>query len=248
MSKQTILFDLDDTLIHCNKYFDQVLDSFAGLMLRWFADYRLTAEEVKQKQYEIDSAGVHALGFAAGHFPHSLVETYEYFSAQTGRPTAEHERAQLTTLGKSVYEFPEIEPYPNVTETLDALSERGHHLFLYTGGDPDIQTAKVTRMGLDAYFGDRLFVSAHKTTDVLESILSRQRFDRNHTWMIGNSIRTDVVPALETGINAIHIPAITEWQFNIVDIHIKPRRAFLQLDRLLDVPPAIQRFSALASG
>lgn len=243
MNKQTILFDLDDTLIHCNKYFDEILDQFADLMTTWFGGYRLTADEVKRKQYEFDSAGVHVLGFAAGHFPQSLVETYEHYSATTGRHPSEEERKRLTSLGKSVYDFPNIEPYPNMTETLGSLRDQGHELFLYTGGDHGIQTSKVTRMGLDAYFGDRLFVSSHKTTTVLESILSKHNFNRDKTWMIGNSIRTDVVPALETGINAIHIPAITEWQYNVIDIEVKPRKAFLQLKKLLDVPPAISRFS-----
>lgn len=243
MIKQTILFDLDDTLIHCNKYFDEVLDQFADLMTTWFGGYRLTADEVKRKQYEFDAVGVHKLGFAAKHFPQSLVETYEHYSAMTGRDTSNEERKQLTDLGKSVYEFPNIEPYPNMTETLGSLRDQGHELFLYTGGERKIQTGKVKRMGLDAYFGDRLFISSHKTTDVLESILTKQKFNRDKTWMIGNSIRTDVVPALETGINAIHIPAITEWQYNVVDIAVKPKRAFLQLKKLLDVPPAIGRFS-----
>ncbi|MEF3307131.1 HAD family hydrolase [Paenibacillus sp. GYB003] len=243
MNKQTILFDLDDTLIHCNKYFDAVLDQFADLMTTWFHGYRLQTDEVKRKQYEFDSVGVEKLGFAAGHFPQSLVQTYEHYSAMTGRAASAEERERLIELGKSVYEFPNLEPYPNMAETLGALSDQGHELFLYTGGDAAIQESKVKRMGLGAYFGDRLFISAHKTTDVLESILTKQRFDRDKTWMIGNSIRTDVVPALETGINAIHIPAITEWQYNVVDIDVKPKRAFLQLKKLLEVPPAISRYS-----
>lgn len=91
MIKQTILFDLDDTLIHCNKYFDEVLDQFADLRTTWFNSYNMTAEEVKRKQYEFDFVGVHKLGFAAGHFPHSLVNTYEHYSAMTGRETSEEE-------------------------------------------------------------------------------------------------------------------------------------------------------------
>ncbi|RKN71200.1 HAD family hydrolase [Paenibacillus ginsengarvi] len=245
MNKQTILFDLDDTLIHCNKYFNEVLDQFADLMTTWFRSMPLQAGDVKRKQYEFDSVGVHKLGFAAGHFPNSLVETYEHYSAMSGREPSADEREQLISLGKSVYEFPNIEPYPNMTETLGLLRDQGHELFLYTGGDETIQESKVKRAGLTAYFGDRLFISAHKTTDVLESILTRQKFNRDKTWMIGNSIRTDVVPALETDINAIHIPAILEWQYNVVDIDVKPKRAFLQLHQLLDVPPAIGRYSAI---
>jgi putative hydrolase of the HAD superfamily len=241
--RQTILFDLDDTLIHCNKYFDTVLDQFADLMTTWFRTYDLKADDIKRKQYEIDSAGVSKLGFVAEHFPQSLVETYDYYSAVTGRETSAEERERLFKLGQSVYEFPNIEPYPHAWETLERLKEEGHELYLYTGGETAIQRKKVKQMGLDAFFGDRVFISSHKTTEVLESILSREKFDRVKTWMIGNSIRTDVVPALETGINAIHIPAISEWQYNVVDISVRPKRAFLRLKSLLEVPPAIHQYS-----
>jgi len=241
--RQTILFDLDDTLIHCNKYFDTVLDQFADLMTTWFRTYDLKADDIKRKQYEIDSAGVSKLGFVAEHFPQSLVETYDYYSAVTGRETSAEERERLFKLGQSVYEFPNIEPYPHAWETLERLKEEGHELYLYTGGETAIQRKKVKQMGLDAFFGDRVFISSHKTTEVLESILSREKFDRVKTWMIGNSIRTDVVPALETGINAIHIPAISEWQYNVVDISVRPKRAFLRLKSLLEVPPAIRQYS-----
>ncbi|MDF2725488.1 MAG: haloacid dehalogenase [Paenibacillus sp.] len=242
VNKQTILFDLDDTLIHCNKYFDIVVEQFADLMTTWFSAYRLSPDEIKQRQYEFDYAGVNQFGFAGMHFPHSLVKTYEHYSALTGRTTADEERDRLVDIGNSVYTFSEIEPYPHMSETLDRLQAQGHDLFLYTGGEASIQRNKVKRMGLDAYFGDRLFIFSHKTTDVLETILSEQRFNRDTTWMIGNSIRTDVVPALQTGINAIYIPAITEWQYNVVDIDVKPKRGFLRLDKLADVPPAIFQF------
>ncbi|WP_127588645.1 HAD family hydrolase [Paenibacillus koleovorans] len=236
--RQTILFDLDDTLIHCNKYFDFVLDQYFDLMMTWFSAYRLTAQEVKDKQYEIDEQGVKRHGFTSDHFPQSLVDAYDHFSALTGRETSEEERARLYDLGRSVY-LQTIEPYPNMTDTLERLANQGHDLFLYTGGDTVIQESKVKQMGLNAFFEDRIFISPHKTTPVMESILEKHRFDRNKTWMIGNSIRTDIVPAIETGINAIHIPAITEWKFNIVDIHVKPTRLYLQLKSLLEVPPTI---------
>lgn len=245
MNKQTILFDLDDTLIHCNKYFEDVLEQYSDLMTTWFAGYGLKTDELKAKQYEIDSSGVQKLGFVSEHFPISLVETYNYYSHLTGRETSEEERKRLYELGKSVYEFPSIEPYPHMTETLERLQHQGHELYLYTGGENAIQRKKVKQMGLDAFFGDRLFVSSHKTTDVLESIIAKERFNRANTWMIGNSLRTDVVPALEVEINAIHIPALREWQFNMVDIQVQPKRAFLQLKSLLEVPSAIRKFSMI---
>lgn len=235
---QIIFFDLDDTLIHCNKYFDAVLDQFADLMETWFSSHKLTGSAVKQKQLEIDIAGVQLHGFTMDHFPVSLVETYRYFSALLGREGSRQEEDELLALGKSVYEL-QVEPYPAMVETLDRLEGEGHALYLYTGGVAAHQHKKIKSLQLERYFGDRIFVRQHKTEEALEEILTTGGFDRGRTWMIGNSIRTDVMPALKAGIHCIHIPAITEWQFNIVDITVTPKGQFLRLPLLEAVPAAI---------
>lgn len=240
MKQQTILFDLDDTLIHCNKYFDAVLDQFADQLSTWFAANRLQAEEIKKKQLEIDIAGVNLHGFTIDHFPASLVETYAYFSNLYGRSRSKDEEEELLRLGHSVYEL-EVEPYPGMVETLEQLREAGHNLHLYTGGVTAHQHKKIKSVKLERYFGDRIFVRQHKTADALESIVQEQGFDRRNTWMIGNSIRTDVMPALKAGLNCIYIPAIQEWQYNIVDITEKPKGAFLKLNSLHEVPDALSQ-------
>jgi putative hydrolase of the HAD superfamily len=238
MREQAILFDLDDTLVHCNKYFDSVIDQFANWMQTWFSEFGVTSEEIKQKQLEIDLAGVLIHGFMADRFPKSLVETYAFFSSRFKRLSKRQEKDLLMQLGHTVYEFT-AEPYPHMNETLEMLIGEGHQLFLYTGGDISIQMKKVRDTGLDAYFQDRIFVTVHKTKEFMESLLQEQHFDRNHTWMIGNSVRTDVLPALHAGIHSIHIPAKLEWQFNNVDIDITPKGAFYQLPSLLEVPGTI---------
>jgi putative hydrolase of the HAD superfamily len=108
MNKQTILFDLDDTLIHCNKYFHAVIDEFADWIVSWFEGFPVSKEQVKEIQYEIDVSAVAELGFAAGHFPRSLVRTYEYFCAAHGCKPSENKREQLVELGKSVYLHPNL--------------------------------------------------------------------------------------------------------------------------------------------
>lgn len=238
MQPQTVLFDLDDTLAHCNIYFEMVLDQFADRMTTWFSANRLTIEEIKARQLEIDTARVAVHGFMPDHFPQSLIDTYAYFSSLHGRASAEEEERTLFDLGQSVYDK-EVEPYPHMVETLDKLRDEGHRLFLYTGGVATVQERKIKSLGLETYFGDRIFIRTHKTTDALHEIVSKQQFERGRTWMIGNSIRTDIVPALENGIHAIHVPAILEWQFNVVDIQVKPQGAFLQVPELRDVPEAI---------
>ncbi|MDF2927493.1 MAG: family hydrolase [Paenibacillaceae bacterium] len=238
MTPQTILFDLDDTLIHCNKYFDAVLDQFADLLGTWFASHKLATETIKQKQLEIDIAGVNLHGFTMDHFPISFVETYRYFSDVLGRSKNAGEEEHLLTLGQSVYQL-EVEPYPGMIETLDKLQEEGHLLYLYTGGVVAHQHKKIKSVQLDRYFGDRVFVRQHKTAEALEEIVSSNGFDRSLTWMIGNSMRTDVMPAIKAGINCIHIPAFVEWEYNIIEITEVPRGRFLKLGSLGEVPAAI---------
>lgn len=241
MKPQTILFDLDDTLIHCNKYFEIVLEQFTDLLTTWFASYRLSKEEVRKKQLEIDIAGVNRHGFTADHFPESLVETYRHFSNMNGRKTSARETDELLALGRSVYDM-EIEPYPYMVETLDKLRAAGHRLFLYTGGIVSVQQKKIKAVRLESYFGDRVFIRQHKTAEALEEIVREQSFDRAETWMIGNSIRTDVVPALKAGLNCIYIPALLEWEYNIVDVTAEPKGAFLKLKELKQVPAAVENY------
>lgn len=239
MKNQNVLIDLDDTLAHCNKYFDIVIDQFADQIETWFASFKISQAEVKQKQLEIDLASVQTFGFTIEHFPQSFVDTYEHFSAVAGRGTSMREMDFLRKLGSSVYEQ-KVEPYPHMLETLQALQVDGHRLYLYTGGDLKVQTNKVEQLNLRQFFDDRIFIRQHKTLETLEEILKEHRFERRETWMIGNSLRTDVIPAMETGINAIYIPAEREWEYNIMQITSKPTAAFLTLQSLEEVPEAIR--------
>ncbi|MCC3373149.1 HAD family hydrolase [Cohnella sp. REN36] len=236
--KQQILFDLDDTLIYCNKYFHLIQDQFADLMTTWFAYAGLTREAVLEKHAEIDIAGVQLVGFQSEHFPQSFVDTYRHYSNLFGRPRSEEEERHLWQLGLSVYEQ-EIEAYPHMNETLDNLAQSGHRLHLYTGGDPVIQRRKIEQMNLERYFEDRIYIRMHKNTDALKEILRDGRFDVDRTWMIGNSVRTDVLPALACGLNAIYLKQELEWVYNVLPIDASPQGAFLTLSALPQVPPAI---------
>ncbi|WP_028545468.1 HAD family hydrolase [Paenibacillus taiwanensis] len=237
-SNQTILFDLDDTLVYCNKYFDAVSEQFLDLMTTWFAAYRVNAQDVQRVQSEYDITEVQKTGFVSEHFPQSLQHTLIHFSTLTGREVSQEELDLLWKLGMSVYET-EVEPYPGMIDTLDKLRDEGHELFLYTGGEAVIQQRKIDQMQLSTYFGDRIFIRQHKTTEALESIVDHLRLDRLTTWMIGNSLRTDVLPALTNGLNAIYLKQATEWAYNLVDLTVKPQGAFVTIEKLVQVPQVI---------
>lgn len=236
--QQQILFDLDDTLIHCNKYFELILSQYADLMGDWFQSYRINIAEIRAKQVEIDVAKVDKVGFASLHFPQSLIDTYRFFCSEVGREHVALEEDHLMSLGMSVYELP-IEPYPGMVETLDYLQNQGHELFLYTGGESVIQKRKIEQMKLDDYFHDRIYIRQHKNVEALEDILSSRYFERKHTWMIGNSLRTDIIPAISAGINTVYIKLPNEWSYNIVELKKQTYTSMYTVSSLEDVPRVI---------
>ncbi|RRJ65889.1 HAD family hydrolase [Paenibacillus oralis] len=236
--RQHLIFDLDDTLIYCNKYFDLILEQFAELLADWFNDSPVTAAEIRDKQIEIDVAGVHQIGFASSHFPESLVETYRYFSRIYDRKALPEEEQRLMKLGLSVYEYP-VEPYPGMVETLNLLRSQGHELLLYTGGEAAIQQRKIDQMKLAEFFEDRIYIRQHKNAEALEEILRSRVIDRTSTWMIGNSLRTDVMPALSAGINAVYIKIPNEWLYNIVELQQESNSDMHTVSSLEEVPRII---------
>ncbi|WP_054955829.1 HAD family hydrolase [Paenibacillus dakarensis] len=235
---QHIIFDMDDTLIHCNKYFDIILEEFFDLMKKWFQTYGVTVEQVRNKQMEIDVAGVDKLGFASANFPQSLIDTYRFFCKEHRKTPVLHEEEQLFKLGLSVYDH-EVEPYPGMVETLDTLQSEGHQLHLYTGGENRIQKRKIEQMKLADFFEDRIYIRQHKNLKALEEILTFGQFNRSLTWMIGNSLRTDVVPALTAGINSIYIKQQREWHYNLVELKQEPHNVLYTVSALTEVPEII---------
>lgn len=236
MKKQNILFNLDDTLSYCNRYFNLVIDEFADQMMAWFKS--ISEEDIKKKQLQLDVAAISEHGLKSDRFPESFVGTYQYFCDLTGREKKKDEIHHLRELGFKVFEIP-VEPIPFMNETLQRLKEDGHELYLHTGGDETNQRRKITQLELTTFFEHRIFISEHKDTTALSDILKTIKADPSVTWMVGNSLRTDIVPALELDIHAIYIPAEMEWQYNMVDIDVDHSSAFLTVDSLQEVPDVI---------
>jgi putative hydrolase of the HAD superfamily len=238
MEKQNILFNLDDTLSYCNRYFNQVIDEFADQMTTWFNS--ITKEEIKQKQLQIDVEAISQHGLVSERFPESFVGSYIYFCDLTGREMKKDEIQYLRELGFKVFEIP-VEPIPYMNETLKRLKEEGHELYLHTGGDEANQRKKIAQLELTTYFEHRIFISEHKDTTALSDILKTINADPKVTWMVGNSLRTDIVPALEMNIHAIYIPAENEWQYNLVEVNVEHNSAFLTINSLQEVPDVIYK-------
>ena len=118
-------------------------------------------------------------------------------------------------MGQLVLE-PPIEFLDGVTETLPWLGER-FRLFLLTKGDQEVQVSKLERSGLAHHF-EGVHVVQEKDDEVLKGLMVDYGLQPEMTWMVGNSPRSDINPALEVGIGAVHIPHSNTWSFERQEI------------------------------
>jgi putative hydrolase of the HAD superfamily len=238
-NQQTLIMDLDDTLVHCNKYFKESKKKFVSQMQKWFK--ALSKKEIIQKHSEIDLKSVEKYGLQSSVYPDTYVETYKYFCKKFGRKMEEKEIKQVRRIGERVFQQ-KVQPLPYMKEVLNKLREDGHQLYLFTGGDLENQRRKIKQLDLGTYFENRVFIFEHKNINALKKVLKKIKPEMNSTWMIGNSLKTDIKPAIELGINAIHIPSEIEWSYNIVDIEVEPRGVFAELKSLLHLPDYLREF------
>jgi putative hydrolase of the HAD superfamily len=126
----------------------------------------------------------------------------------TGEPTSSADRERILALGHRVRNMP-IEYLPGVEQTLPVLKE-GYRLILFTKGDYREQLDKVERSGVVSYVHHVEITSEKKPGDY-HRVVEHYRIDREASWMVGNSPRSDVNPALEAGLGAVYIPHPRTW-------------------------------------
>ena len=198
---QTLLFDADDTLWENNVYFERAISSFIS-----YLDHRVhTVAEVREHLNRIEHATIAAHGYGLKSFRRSLVKCFEQLSSA---PVTPERHARITSFADSIAEA-EIELLPGVRDTLAELASR-HRLLVVTKGDPIEQAGKLERSGLKDFF-TAIEVLPEKHREAYVALASHHSCESNTTWMVGNSPRSDVNPALAAGLNAIFIPHDFTW-------------------------------------
>ncbi len=225
-SPQTLLFDADDTLWENNIYFEQAITAFIS-----YLDHRVhTREEVREHLNTCERATVAKYGYGVKSFRRSLINCFEQL---TDEPVSPEKHARMVAFTDSIANQ-EIELLPEVAPTLQALAQR-HRLLLVTKGDPVDQIDKLKRSGLSAFF-QAVEVPSEKTGVVYRELVSRHCCELPATWMIGNSPRSDINPALEAGLNAVFIPHDYTWALEREVIDAPPSgQTLLELGRFSDL-------------
>jgi putative hydrolase of the HAD superfamily len=198
---QTLLIDADDTLWENNIYFERAIASFIS-----FLDHQVhTAEEVRERLNTCERATIAAHGYGLQSFRRSLVDCFEQLSES---PITPQRHAQIISFTNAIASN-EMELLPGVAETLEELAQR-QRLILVTKGNEVEQVDKLERSGLRAYFS-AVEVLAEKNTSAYRKVIADHGCERSSTWMIGNSPKSDINPALGAGLNAVFIPHDFTW-------------------------------------
>jgi putative hydrolase of the HAD superfamily len=216
-----LLIDADDTLWENNIYFEQAIHAFIT-----FLDHsRLSREEVRAVLDEVERL----MGYGSTNFTKSLVETYHRLAE---KDLQEEDIEQVRRFGEQIQAQP-LQLLEGVRETLEYLSPR-HDLVLLTKGDIEEQKLKVERSGIEAFFRQVVIV-LEKDIATYHHVISEVGGDPQHTWMVGNSPRSDINPALAAGLNAVYIPHPHTWRLEHEEVESVGGRRVLTLSRFADL-------------
>jgi len=212
LPSQTLLIDADDTLWENNIYFERAIAKFISFLNH----HEFSPEQVREVLNEVEREAIVTHGYGLHSFSHSLVRTFERLSA---KPVTPELHAQIVGFAHSIEGHP-IEFLPEVPETLDYLSGR-HHLILVTKGAPAEQGGKIERSGIKKYFAATEIV-AEKDPSTYHALAEKYELARHSTWMIGNSPRSDINPALAAGLHAVFVPHGDTWILEHEEVNPAP--------------------------
>ena len=220
-----LIFDADDTLWENNIYFERAFDDF----VEFLAHSSLTASQVREVLNEIELVNSKIHGYGSLSFGRNLQQAYQHLAEREIRPDdLEH----VMSLAERILRQP-LELIEGVNETLEDLSQR-HNLALFTKGHPDEQRMKVDRSGLARHFSYTGIVK-EKDSPAYLRLVEENQFPVAHSWMIGNSPKSDINPALEAGLGAVLVPHARTWVLEHQELRTPPGSRFKRVEKFTDL-------------
>lgn len=224
LTDKTLLIDADDTLWENNIYFEQAIEAFIDFL----AHSSLLREQVRAVLDEIELVNAEVHGYGSKGFAKNLCQCYEHLAE---RDIGDEELATVLGFGEQIL-LQDIELLPGVAETLVELSRR-HRLVMLTKGSEEEQRMKIERSGLDMHFIDAIVVPEKSESVYRQTVIALQ-WQPEETWMVGNSPKSDINPALAAGLNAVFIPHDRTWRLEHQELRPGPGR-FIQVERFADL-------------
>lgn len=229
MAAWTLAFDADDTLWHNESLFAITQKQFAELLAP-YAD----PERIENQLNEAERRNLRYFGYGVKGFVLSMIETAIELS--DGRVTA-REIQTILEAGKSMLTHP-IELLPGVRDTLTRLNA-SHNLMMITKGDLFHQESRIAMSGLGELFS-AIEVVSEKDAATYSRILKRYHLRPENFLMVGNSIRSDILPVLELGARAVYIPYAITWVHEQADLSGADPERWAQLESIVELPAWLQ--------
>ncbi|MEI4486156.1 HAD family hydrolase [Frigidibacter sp. MR17.14] len=227
-----VAFDADDTLWHNERFFRLTQDRFAGLL----ADHA-GREDLEARLLAAEKRNVGIYGFGIKGFTLSMIETAVEV---TGGRVPGAVVAEILAAGREMLAHP-IELLPHARDAVAAAAAGGHRVMLITKGDLLDQERKLAQSGLGEMF-DAVEIVSDKTAPTYSRIFARHGQAPARAMMIGNSLKSDVIPAIEAGAWGVHVPHALTWALE----HAEPPRddpRFAEIDDLSGVLSLLPRLA-----
>jgi putative hydrolase of the HAD superfamily len=219
-----LLIDADDTLWENSIYFDRAFGQFVKLL-----DHsHLSATEIHEVLDEIELENSRTHGYGSANFGRNLQACFRRL-AERHYDDLDLEKVSLLT--RQILHQP-VELIDGVKETLDYLAGR-HRLTLFSKGHPEEQHMKVEKSGLHGFFQACRIVK-EKNADAYREVVVEMKMDPAATWMVGNSPKSDINPALAAGLAAVLVPNENTWSLEREALP-PPSERFRVVDRFTDL-------------
>jgi putative hydrolase of the HAD superfamily len=218
---QTLLIDADDTLWENNVYFERAIAAF----ISYLNHHKYTPAEVRKALNAVERETILAHGYGLSSFTRSLTTCFARLSPE---PVTEEKAERILGFARSIAEQ-EIELLPGVAETLAELGTR-HRLILMTKGNRAEQADKLARSGLASHFSS-IEIVEEKDPPTYREVIHRHELTPHTSWMIGNSPKSDINPALAAGLHAVFLFHKDTWVLEHAEIDAAPEgQHLLELD------------------
>ncbi len=225
-----IAFDADDTLWYTERLYVDAQARLKRLLSRYLVD-----DQMDERLYQTEMHNLDHFGYGIKAFALSMIETS--IELTDGRISASDIQSIIDTAKEML--VADVELLDHVADTLASLAI-DHSLMLITKGDLRDQETKLARSGLAQHFRHIEIVS-DKSTQTYQSILTRYAIAPRNFLMVGNSLRSDILPVLELGGNAAYIPHALTWVHESAELPPATQAGFHQLENVGQLPALINR-------
>jgi len=224
MNIKIVCFDADDTLWVNEPNYRETERKFAELLSEY-----LPAEDVINELYKVEMQNLSTLGYGAKAFIISMIDTAIKIS---GNNISSNIVNEIILLGKQLINKP-LELLDGVEETLTELFGK-YKLVLATKGDLLDQERKINNSGLKKYFS-HIEIMSNKKEEDYQNLWKKLNIAPNNFLMIGNSMKSDILPVLNAGAYAIYVPCDTNWVHEIVDFEVPESDFFRKISQIKDI-------------